>query len=205
MSRKHSPKRSVPAAPTVAEKKAAVLGTPAPRRRRRLPILLVALLAGGAGAFGLLRQPPPPIPSIPTAPAAPAGPAAVPAAAAPAPAEAEVTHALAGFEDGRARHFDHAVEGRSVRYFVVQSADGVVRAAFDACDVCWPAGKGYYQEGDAMVCRNCGRQFATDRVNEVQGGCNPAPLTRKVVGDRLVIRVDDIRAGLKYFDFQARS
>jgi len=197
MSQKHSPKRSVPAAPTVAEKKAAVLGTPAPRRRW-LPILLVALLAGGAGAFGLLRQPP--APNVP--PAAPAAPAA---AANPAPAEAEVTHALASFEDGRARHFDHAVDGRTVRYFVVKSADGVVRAAFDACDVCWPAGKGYYQEGGAMVCRNCGRQFATDRVNEVQGGCNPAPLARKVAGDRLVIRVEDLRAGLKYFDFQARS
>jgi uncharacterized membrane protein len=112
-----------------------------------------------------------------------------------------VSYPLNMFDDGRARHFDYKDGPITVKYFILKSADGVVRAAFDACDVCWPAGKGYYQEGDVMVCRNCGRKFSSIKINEVKGGCNPAPLQRHVQGDRLVIDVADIKSGKAYFDF----
>ncbi|MCF8062349.1 MAG: DUF2318 domain-containing protein [Deltaproteobacteria bacterium] len=118
---------------------------------------------------------------------------------------ATVTHPVALFDDGRAKHFEFEHENTTVRYFVLKSSDGVVRAAFDACDVCWPAGRGYFQEGDMMVCRNCGRRFASIKVNEVKGGCNPAPLTRGVQGDRLVIRVSDLLSGKPYFDFTKKG
>jgi uncharacterized membrane protein len=118
----------------------------------------------------------------------------------------QVTHPIKLFDDNRARHFQlDTTDGVSIRYFVVKSSDGVIRAAFDACDVCWPAGKGYYQEGDHMVCRNCGKRFASVKVNEVKGGCNPAPLERKTVGDNLVIRVRDILEGRPYFNLSERS
>jgi uncharacterized membrane protein len=105
------------------------------------------------------------------------------------------------FEDGKARHFEHMDGKFTVRYFVLKSSDGVIRAAFDACDVCWPAGKGYYQEGDYMVCRNCGRKFASVLVNEVKGGCNPAPLNRKFKDGKVIIQVKDIMDGKRYFNF----
>ena len=38
-------------------------------------------------------------------------------------------------------------------------------------------------------------------VNEVKGGCNPAPLTRNIEGDKVILRVDDILEGKTYFDF----
>ena len=56
-----------------------------------------------------------------------------------------------------------------------------------------------------MVCRNCGRRFASVKVNEVKGGCNPAPLKREVLGENLVIQVKDILEGRQYFDFSKRS
>lgn len=118
----------------------------------------------------------------------------------------QVTHPVKLFEDGRARHFQLDTEaGLSIRYFVLKSSDGVLRAAFDACDVCWPAGKGYFQEGDYMVCRNCGKKFASVKVNEIKGGCNPAPLNRQVVGDKLVIQVKDILEGSQYFNFSRKG
>ena len=114
----------------------------------------------------------------------------------------QVTHPVNLFEDGRARHFQLDTKGgKSIKYFVLKSSDGVIRAAFDACDVCWASGKGYYQAEDYMVCRNCGKRFASVKVNEVKGGCNPAPLARKVVGGKLVIQVEDILEGRQYFDF----
>ena len=120
----------------------------------------------------------------------------------PAVAAAEVTHPVEIFRDGKARHFEYNTgDGYTVRYFVLKSSDGVLRAAFDACDVCWPENKGYFQRGDYMVCRNCGRKFASIKVNEVKGGCNPAPLERSVVGEKLVIQMKDIELGKRYFNF----
>jgi uncharacterized membrane protein len=109
------------------------------------------------------------------------------------------------FDDGRARYYNHKEGNIEIRYFVIKSSDGVLRAAFDACDVCWRAGKGYLQEGDFMICRNCGLRFASARVNEVQGGCNPAPLTRRVQDGNLIIEVEDIRRGKGYFDFARKG
>ncbi len=108
------------------------------------------------------------------------------------------------FADGKARHFEHVAGEFKIKYFVLKSSDGVIRAAFDACDVCWPAGKGYYQEGDHMVCRNCGRKFASVLVNEVKGGCNPAPLNRRVENDKVIIEVKDILEGRQYFNFSGK-
>ena len=109
------------------------------------------------------------------------------------------------FEDGKARHFQHVAGEFNIKYFVLKSSDGIIRAAFDACDVCWPAGKGYYQEGDYMVCRNCGRRFASVLVNEVKGGCNPAPLNRRVENGKVVIEVKDILDGRQYFNFSGKA
>ena len=118
----------------------------------------------------------------------------------------EVSLPVKAFSDGQAKYFKYPVgNGITVRFFVLRSSDGVIRAAYDACDVCWREGKGYYQEGDFMVCRNCGQKFASIKVNEIKGGCNPAPLNRTVVGDKLVIKVADIVQGSQYFDFAGRS
>ena len=85
----------------------------------------------------------------------------------------------------------------------LQSArDGVIRAAFDACDVCWPENKGYSQKGDFMVCNNCGKKFSSVRINEVQGGCNPAPLNRKVENSSVVLQAADLLQGKRYFDLR---
>lgn len=116
-----------------------------------------------------------------------------------------VRHPLSLFEDGKAHHFEHKSDGLTIRYFVLKSSDGIVRAAFDACDVCWPAGKGYVQSGDEMVCRNCGRRFASVLINEVKGGCNPAPLNRTIQGDLLVINVRDILSGQQLFNFKGKA
>ena len=118
----------------------------------------------------------------------------------------EVSFPLQAFGDGQAQYFQYPVgNGITVRFFIIMSSDGVVRAAYDACDVCWREGKGYYQDGDFMVCRNCGQRFASVKVNEIKGGCNPAPLNRTIVGDKLVIKIADIMQGNQYFDLAKRS
>jgi uncharacterized membrane protein len=106
---------------------------------------------------------------------------------------------IATFDDGQARHYTYMHGERPIEFFVVRSDDGTVRAAFNACDVCYWGRKGYTQDGDVMVCNNCGQRFPMDRINVEQGGCNPAPLNRTVNGDDLIIQVGDIVAGADYF------
>jgi uncharacterized membrane protein len=175
----------------LAAKKAAVIGA---RRPRRMPLwlggaILVLVLAGAGVGYMLFSD----------------AKDALPPAADAAVAGGRVSMPVSLFDDGKARFFEHRQDGINIRYFVVKSPDGVLRAAFDACDVCWPAGKGYAQEGDHMVCRNCGLRFHADRVNEVKGGCNPAPLDRRVEEGKLIIRVSDILEGRGYFEFPKRG
>jgi uncharacterized membrane protein len=115
----------------------------------------------------------------------------------------QVTYSENMFANGKARQFTYKTDdGVTIRYFILKSSDGIIRAAFDACDVCWPENKGYLQKGDFMVCKNCGRRFPSARVNEVRGGCNPAPLNRKLENGNVMIRVSDILQGKPYFDFR---
>jgi uncharacterized membrane protein len=172
-------------------KKDVVLGT---KKNRHLPLIValvcaVLIVGGGIYFVGYDRSA--------TAPVA--------ASSSTENTLSQVTFPASLFEDGKARHFEHVSGNFTVKYFILKSTDGIIRAAFDACDVCWPAGKGYYQEGDYMVCRNCGRRFASARVNEVKGGCNPAPLNRKVENGKVVIEVKDILDGAQYFNFPGKA
>ena len=109
------------------------------------------------------------------------------------PSKGRLEIPVASVSDGKAHHFKvKASDGVMVTFFVLKSNDGVIRTAVDACDVCYRAGKGYEQSCDEMVCLNCGMRFASAKINEVQGGCNPAPLTRIIEGDKLVIAMADI-------------
>ena len=101
--------------------------------------------------------------------------------------------------DGEAKHYTYMYGSLPIEFFLLESRDGVVRAAFNACDVCYGARRGYQQSGDLMVCVNCGRRFASNRINVVQGGCNPAPLDRRIEGEYVVIDVEDIVRGYRFF------
>ena len=110
---------------------------------------------------------------------------------------------IADVSDGKAYYYKaKAKDGIEVTFFVLKSFDGIIRAAVDACDVCYRSGKGYVQDGNFMVCINCGQRFISTRINEVKGGCNPAPLGRIVEGDSLVISMNDINQNSWYCRFK---
>jgi uncharacterized membrane protein len=98
-----------------------------------------------------------------------------------------------------AKFYDYLAGDKKMRFFAIKSSDGVYRAALDACDTCYHAKKGYHQEGDDMVCNNCGLHFHSAQVNEVHGGCNPVGLPRQIEGDTLVIKASDLQARQQYF------
>jgi hypothetical protein len=111
----------------------------------------------------------------------------------------EVRFPIAEFADGVAHFYTFMANGLPVEFFVVHTPDNVIRCAYDACDICYHAKLGYRQDGSVMVCNNCGNRFATQQIGIARGGCNPAPLAARIVGDQLVIATQDLTAGLSYF------
>jgi uncharacterized membrane protein len=189
MSKKKKRKSTVN--PTSSEaKKAAVLGS---GKKSKTPLIITllaaAILAGGAVYFlGGEKG---------------SGPVAATAAVTQNSAT-EFVYNVSDFADGQAKYYSYkSPQGLDIRYFLLKSSDGVIRAAFDSCDTCWSAGKGYRQEGDNMVCNNCGLRFASVKINEIKGGCNPAPLTRATRGDKIIVKVKDIiEQGSFYFNYK---
>lgn len=110
-----------------------------------------------------------------------------------------VTIPVADVDDGKAHYYIFKKDGFEVKFFVLKSKDGVIRAAFDACDVCFREKKGYDQDGDFMVCNNCNMRFHSSRINEVKGGCNPSPLERVYDDKTVTFKVRDIMSGRGYF------
>lgn len=123
---------------------------------------------------------------------------AKPITAAPGPAAVKIP--VAELADGKAKFFTYSTaSNKTVRFFVMRSSDGVYRAAFDACDECFHAKQGYFQDGDDMVCRKCGRHFRSTKINEVSGGCNPIGVSRVVADGQLMISARDLESGAAYF------
>lgn len=99
-----------------------------------------------------------------------------------------------------AAHFEYAsAQGKIVKFFVVRAGDGKIRAAADACDVCYAAKLGYQQDGNDMVCRKCSQRFPSELINEVSGGCNPAGLPQRVEGNDVVFNASDLEARAVFF------
>ncbi|MBM3187522.1 MAG: DUF2318 domain-containing protein [Chloroflexi bacterium] len=173
-----------------------------PRPSAQLLLIVAAVIIMGGGVFLIFMVSRPPASGAETAVLGAASVAATlghdpyPEVAAE---EGVVRLPVSALADGQARHYTYMNGDQPIEFFVLQSPDGTVRAAFNACDVCFPAKRGYVQDDDHMVCMNCGRRFPVDQIGLVQGGCNPAPLAGSVVADRLVIKVSDLVQGARFF------
>jgi FTR1 family protein len=120
----------------------------------------------------------------------------------PAPAEPLTFEAgLAGFdphllEDGRLHFFEVTLADprggspRPLRFFGVR-VNGEIRTCFDACEIC--GDKGYFEDGGAVVCRNCISPIVLASLGQT-GGCNPIPLPHALEGGRCVVRERDLAA-----------
>jgi uncharacterized membrane protein len=168
-------------------------------------VALVVIVAGIAAYFALSSSDKPAATTITSSDAtgnnapAPAQPSAAGSQTATQPTDSSVKIPIADLS-AKAKFFEYPLsDGRIVRFFAVKSADGVYRTALDACDVCYHSKKGYRQEGENMICNNCGLPFAVSRIGVVAGGCNPIGLPNKSEGDQLVINARELQSRAGYF------
>ena len=90
------------------------------------------------------------------------------------------------------------LDGTEVEIVALKDSKGNLRTAFNACQVCYSSGRGYYrQDGEYLVCQNCGNSFTIDQVGIASGGCNPWPILdsdRTVTDDEIQISYDVLKA-----------
>ena len=149
-----------------------------------LLLMVLSLLVTASALVGWLGIPGTGGASLPTSVSASAG---------------KVTISVADLNDGQAHFYSYKGQGGKIPFFVIKGKDGTLRAAFDACDVCYKEKKGYEQKGEEMVCRNCNQTFPVAKIGTVSGGCNPSPLKTTLSGASLEIAVGDLEAGAHYF------
>ncbi len=93
-----------------------------------------------------------------------------------------------------AKFYPYSVDGTKMEVVALKASDGTIRTALNTCQVCYDSGRGYYvQEGDVLVCQNCGNRFQADQVEKIKGGCNPVPIMKEnktVDGTNITISKD---------------
>jgi uncharacterized membrane protein len=98
-----------------------------------------------------------------------------------------------------ASYFVYNANGIDIKFFALRASDGTVRVALDSCTSCYHAKLGYRQNGETMVCNNCGMSFKSTDVGHITGGCSPIPLTNSQDGKTLVVKAKDLEEGAQYF------
>lgn len=86
------------------------------------------------------------------------------------------------------------IDGTALEVIAVKATDGSIRTAFNTCQVCYDSGRGYYeQNGNMLVCQNCGNRFSAEQVEVMSGGCNPVPIfsENKTVTDESITISED--------------
>ena len=118
----------------------------------------------------------------------------------PQPVETDVTETndeifiTASDIETDASFFSYDSDGIEIRYFIVLGENGELRAAFDACDVCYDAKKGYVQQDNVMKCINCGLTFPIIElgVTNSGGGCWPSYLPIRIDDENIIIEKSDL-------------
>ena len=79
-------------------------------------------------------------------------------------------------------------QGIIIQLILVRGTDNKVRIALNTCQICNPSPKAYFiQEGEYLVCQNCGIKFHINKIGIEREGCNPTPVEEKQEEDNKII------------------
>jgi uncharacterized membrane protein len=106
------------------------------------------------------------------------------------------------FNDNKAHFYNVKMPlGKTIYFFIVKDKNGIYRAAANACAVCFKTYKGFRQEGDEIVCNNCGNRYPIEKIATEKGGCNPGPINPnlEVRNSQVIIKQTDLEQVLNLF------
>ena len=104
-----------------------------------------------------------------------------------------------GIKKGEVKFYSYETGRKDIVFIVARAESGDYKAAFDACETCFPYHQGYRFEGGRLVCGNCGTSFQLEDLDKGQGNCMPIKLPFTLEGGKVIIKQSDVEAGGKYF------
>ncbi|HXQ25149.1 MAG TPA: Fe-S-containing protein [Candidatus Acidoferrales bacterium] len=91
---------------------------------------------------------------------------------------------LSDLTDSSLHFYTADVNNTVIRFLVIHKTTGDYAVALDACQICGRAG--YRQEGQNVICRNCGASIYAPSIGN-QGGCNPIPVKSSIAGGEVIV------------------
>jgi high-affinity iron transporter len=86
--------------------------------------------------------------------------------------------------DSNLHFFTADSKGTLLRFLVIRKGNGDFAVALDGCEICgW---SGYRQEGQNVICRNCGAAIYVPSIGQ-SGGCNPVGVKARVDAGKISI------------------
>jgi high-affinity iron transporter len=105
--------------------------------------------------------------------------------------DGEVSIPVSALRDTRMHFYTADVNNTAIRFFIIHENGGDYIVALDACKICGWAG--YRQQGQNVVCRNCGATIYIPSIGQ-KGGCNPIPVKSSVEGEKVVIDLSALQS-----------
>jgi high-affinity iron transporter len=91
---------------------------------------------------------------------------------------------LSELNDSSLHYYAADVDNTVIRFLVIHRMNGDFATALDACQIC--GRQGYRQEGQNVVCRNCGAAIYIPSIGQ-SGGCNPIGVKSRVEGGDVIV------------------
>jgi high-affinity iron transporter len=91
---------------------------------------------------------------------------------------------LSELTDSSLHYYTADVDNTVIRFLVIHKTNGDYATALDACQICGAAG--YRQEGQNIICRNCGAAIYVPSIGD-SGGCNPIAVKSLVEGGEVIV------------------
>ena len=90
-------------------------------------------------------------------------------------------------------------DGHVVRFFLINRSLGQgskIGVVYDACMLC--GDMGYIQEKNEVICIACNVRIFRPSIGKA-GGCNPIPLVHSIEGNQVLVSVEELDKGARYF------
>ena len=103
----------------------------------------------------------------------------------------------------KAKFYPYKAGKTDMEVIAVKAGNGTIRTALNTCQVCYDSGRGYYtQQGNEVVCNNCGNRFKIEQIEKIKFGCNPIPVmpeNKTDDGKYITVSKAFLSANQKYF------
>lgn len=100
--------------------------------------------------------------------------------------------------DGNLHRYAYVTDdGHVVRFFMINRSGGKkIGVVYDACMLC--GDMGYLQEKNEVICIACNVRIFIPSIGKA-GGCNPIPLPHRIDGGQVLVSVQELDKGARYF------